>query len=271
MAKLPAPGGDPYTYPGHSGVDFLRGPAWHGKPFYASGPGRVLRTPHNVRGGWWTTIQYDNGATIGYAHQDKRPPVSAGQRVSEGTLIGYVGASGTYVTGPHIHVENLNWATDTGLWSVFDKNRVVGQGSAASTEEEDMPLNSEDKKWIRDEIERGSRLTWTGKSSVNGSKWGDMLRVTYDSVKVGADGVRQDGSLMRYLRAVYDSVRYGKAGVRTHGDLTMRLFTELRAQSAALETLANAQGLDGTAITAAVRESVEKSLEDVSITLTAEG
>ncbi|GAA3925508.1 M23 family metallopeptidase [Microbacterium soli] len=137
MPKLPAPGPDPYTYVGHTGIDFLRGSAWLGKPILASGPGTVLRLTRNLAGGQWTVIRYDMGATVGYAHQDRPPPVRAGQRVREGDVIGWVGQSGTRVTGPHVHVEVIGRATPAAVWEVFDKSRVVGQaqpaGSVAST------------------------------------------------------------------------------------------------------------------------------------------
>lgn len=149
MSKLPAPGSDPYTYPNHSGVDFLRGPAHNGKPIRASGPGKALRTPYTARGGYWTTIQYDNGALIGYAHQNYPPPVKAGQRVAEGLIIGYVGSKGTNVTGPHVHVENLNNPTDTGIWQVFDRNRTIGSSNKTQGDDTDMIINIKGKRGKR--------------------------------------------------------------------------------------------------------------------------
>lgn len=154
MAKMPMPGDDPYDYPGHTGVDFLRGPRNHGKPIRASAPGVVLRTPHNARGGYWTTIQYDKGALIGYAHQDRQPPVKAGERVKLGDIIGYVGANGTNVTGPHVHVENLNNPTAAGIWAVFKRSEVVTEVVPPEEvidiqEESDMIINIAGKKGKR--------------------------------------------------------------------------------------------------------------------------
>ena len=57
MAKLCSPGPDPYTYSGHSGIDFLRGPSWLGKPFYASGEGVIRRLSHNDAGGYWVFVE----------------------------------------------------------------------------------------------------------------------------------------------------------------------------------------------------------------------
>lgn len=130
MAKLPMVGADPYTYPGHSGVDFLRGASWLHKPFYASGPGTVLRLSHNAAGGNWIVIKYDGVAhEVGYCHMDNHDGCPRpGSRVVEGTRLGYVGRTGTRVTGPHVHVEDLAVHTDEAIWAIFDRNRVVGQG-----------------------------------------------------------------------------------------------------------------------------------------------
>lgn len=125
-AKMPMPFGNPRTYKGHSGIDF---PQNRGTPIRASGPGVVLRLSRNAAGGWWTVIRYDNGSTFGYAHQDYRTKaVKPGDRVYEGKIIGHVGSLGKNSTGPHLHLENLYWATEAGVWAFFDRNRVVGQG-----------------------------------------------------------------------------------------------------------------------------------------------
>lgn len=126
-------------------------------------------------------------------------------------------------------------------------------------EEYDMPLSSEDVKKIWDEmpssiIRRIGRYIWVRESSVNGLKWGDMLRV------------------------VYNSVRVGKKGVRHHGELTQEVLSRLNrieahsaASTEALKALANTQGLDGDEILATVREAAERGVAeaaaDMSITL----
>ncbi|WP_417555581.1 peptidoglycan DD-metalloendopeptidase family protein [Microbacterium sp.] len=132
MSKLPAVGADPYTYPGHSGIDFLRGPSWLGKPFYASGPGVIRRLSRNLAGGNWVVVKYDGiPREVGYCHMDSHAGCPApGSRVAEGTRLGYVGRTGSRVTGPHVHVEILGVGTDTAVWQYFDRNRVVGAAPA---------------------------------------------------------------------------------------------------------------------------------------------
>lgn len=129
---LPIPFGNPYTYTGHSGVDF---PQMRGTPFRASGPGVVSSIDYSPRAGHTVWVRYDNGPNVGYCHMDYRTSnVRVGQGVSEGTVLGLVGSLGIASTGPHLHVEVAGHATTAGFWKFFDRNRVVGQGSSAGEE-----------------------------------------------------------------------------------------------------------------------------------------
>lgn len=51
--------------------------------------------------GMWTLIDHANGLSTLYAHQSSIA-VTAGQKVTTGQVIGYVGNTG-YSTGPHLH------------------------------------------------------------------------------------------------------------------------------------------------------------------------
>ena len=129
---LPIPFGNPYTYTGHSGVDF---PQMRGTPFRASGPGVVSSIDYSPRAGHTVWVRYDNGPNVGYCHMDYRTSnVRVGQRVEEGVVLGLVGSLGLASTGPHLHVEVAGHATTAGFWKFFDRNRVVGQGSSAGEE-----------------------------------------------------------------------------------------------------------------------------------------
>jgi len=143
---LPIPFGNPYTYAGHSGVDF---PQMRGTPFRASGPGVVSSIDYSPRAGHTVWVRYDNGPNVGYCHMDYRTSnVRVGQRVSEGTILGLVGSLGLASTGPHLHVEVAGHATTAGFWKFFDRNRVVGQGSSAGEEEKGpfMSLSSAEQR-----------------------------------------------------------------------------------------------------------------------------
>ena len=88
----------------HPGVDMG---APRGTAIYAPLSGTVRATgntdavPGCYSWGKWTLIDHANGLSTLYAHQDVIG-VSAGQRVTTGDIIGYVGNTG-FSTGPHLH------------------------------------------------------------------------------------------------------------------------------------------------------------------------
>ena len=91
---------------GHKGVDFA---APGGTPIYAVASGVVtVATSHSSYGNYvmvyhGTDDQGNTYATL-YAHMNSRPPVSVGQSVTKGQVIGYVGTTGNS-TGNHLHLE----------------------------------------------------------------------------------------------------------------------------------------------------------------------
>ncbi len=84
----------------HKGVDFA-GPV--GTPLYATADGTVVHAGWSSGYGRLVKIQHEFGIETRYAHMS-RLNVKVGQRVSRGTRIGDMGASGR-VTGPHLHYE----------------------------------------------------------------------------------------------------------------------------------------------------------------------
>jgi murein DD-endopeptidase MepM/ murein hydrolase activator NlpD len=84
----------------HTGIDFG---APSGTPIFAAESGVVFSA--GTRGGYGNATVIDHGGGIStlYAHQS-RFGVSAGQQVTRGQVIGYVGSTG-YSTGPHLHFE----------------------------------------------------------------------------------------------------------------------------------------------------------------------
>ncbi len=84
----------------HTGVDIA---APHGATIRATGAGRVVSA--GWQGGYGRTVVIDHGygyRTL-YAHAS-RLTVGTGERVSRGTVVGYVGTTGR-TTGPHVHYE----------------------------------------------------------------------------------------------------------------------------------------------------------------------
>ncbi|MFZ2167713.1 MAG: M23 family metallopeptidase [Minisyncoccia bacterium] len=89
---------------GWNGIDFG---AARGTPIHAAAGGTVIIARSN--GGWnggygnYVVITHSNGSQTLYSHM-KNAIVSAGQSVSSGQVIGYVGSTGLS-TGPHLHFE----------------------------------------------------------------------------------------------------------------------------------------------------------------------
>jgi murein DD-endopeptidase MepM/ murein hydrolase activator NlpD len=82
----------------HGGVDLA---APYGTPIYAAAAGTITQSGY---GDYGNNVYTDTGdALIIYGHMS-RTAVSVGQRVSRGTVLGYVGCSGM-CTGPHLHFE----------------------------------------------------------------------------------------------------------------------------------------------------------------------
>jgi murein DD-endopeptidase MepM/ murein hydrolase activator NlpD len=84
----------------HSGIDFG---ASCGTPIRAAGSGKVLSAAPNDGYGNATVINHGGGLATLYGHQSAFA-VSAGQVVTQGQVIGYVGSTGKS-TGCHLHFE----------------------------------------------------------------------------------------------------------------------------------------------------------------------
>jgi murein DD-endopeptidase MepM/ murein hydrolase activator NlpD len=86
----------------HRGIDYA---AKTGTPVVAAGNGKVTHATYNKYNGNYVFIQHGNGIVTKYLHFSKRA-VKKGQRVKQGQVIGYVGATGL-AAGPHLHYEFL--------------------------------------------------------------------------------------------------------------------------------------------------------------------
>ena len=84
----------------HYGIDIG---ASYGTKIYASDGGVVITSQESYSYGNYVMIAHGNGRYTLYAHMSVRL-VSVDDVVSQGDVIGYVGATG-YATGPHIHFE----------------------------------------------------------------------------------------------------------------------------------------------------------------------
>ena len=83
----------------HNGIDMA---AAQGTPIYATRAGTVTTASYQAGGaGNYVSINHGDGFASIYMHMTHYV-VSAGQKVSQGQLIGYVGSTGIS-TGPHLH------------------------------------------------------------------------------------------------------------------------------------------------------------------------
>jgi len=87
----------------HKGVDMF---ATRNTPLVAVVDGRV-KLSSNSLGGWTVHLYSDTGTVYYYAHlESQATDITSGQRVSRGTVVGYVGNSGNArYTSPHVHFE----------------------------------------------------------------------------------------------------------------------------------------------------------------------
>ncbi len=95
-----------YGSGGHKGRDYA---APGGTPIHAVASGQVITVESHYSYGYYVMIYHGtaddgNNYTTLYAHMQSWPPVSVGQTVSQGDVIGYVGSTGNS-TGNHLHIE----------------------------------------------------------------------------------------------------------------------------------------------------------------------
>ena len=82
----------------HNGVDMA---CSQGTPIYATRSGQVTTATYGGDAGYYVSVNHGDGYASVYMHMTHYV-VSAGQYVSQGQLLGYVGSTGAS-TGPHLH------------------------------------------------------------------------------------------------------------------------------------------------------------------------
>lgn len=85
----------------HKGVDYA---ARTGTPIMAAGDGKISFAGWKNGYGRAVVIEHGQGRSTLYGHMSAWGKYKAGQHVSQGSTIGFVGASGL-ATGPHLHYE----------------------------------------------------------------------------------------------------------------------------------------------------------------------
>jgi hypothetical protein len=102
--------------PTHRGVDLM---SFKGTPIRAAAEGTIVEVVCNIQAGgscdvdgtpqsrgcgWYVKIAHPGKVATLYCHMIGRPPVAAGQKVTAGQVIGYIGSSGRS-SYPHLHFE----------------------------------------------------------------------------------------------------------------------------------------------------------------------
>lgn len=85
----------------HKGVDYAAGT---GTPIMAAGDAVVKSVGWHNGYGKAVELSHGEGKTTFYAHMSRFARIRPGQRIVQGTVIGYVGSTGMS-TGPHLHYE----------------------------------------------------------------------------------------------------------------------------------------------------------------------
>lgn len=86
-------------YTMHTGVDLA---SYQGTPVYASKSGEIDIAVYGYALGNYVVIDHGDGFSTLYAHMTHFV-VSKGDYVTQGQVIGYVGSTGAYSNGPHLH------------------------------------------------------------------------------------------------------------------------------------------------------------------------
>jgi murein DD-endopeptidase MepM/ murein hydrolase activator NlpD len=89
------------TWKQHTGVDMA---APMGTPIRASGDGVVDFVGTQNGYGNLVVLKHWSNYSTAYGHMSRFASLHKGQKVSQGDVIGYVGATG-WATGPHLHYE----------------------------------------------------------------------------------------------------------------------------------------------------------------------
>ena len=99
----------------HKGVDFG---VPTGTPIMAAGDGTVELAGYNGAYGNYVRIRHGNNFGTAYAHMSRiAQGIYTGKRVTQGQIIGFVGATGR-ATGPHLHYEILNGSAQVNPTSI---------------------------------------------------------------------------------------------------------------------------------------------------------
>jgi len=238
-----------YGQLGHNGWDIAVNT---GTPVVASADGTIYFEGWGQNSSWVgavagiaVLINHSDSFT-GYAHLSSTI-VSKGQRVSQGQVIGYSGATGG-VTGPHLHFETFpgspNWKN--GYAGRIDPANYINQ-SVSSGEEEVITrndivqlrvVNSEVKGWDRNKTHTGGYDEQEGNAWV-GQTWQKFVQQAWDegaSYRATKDAwlqaFNERGALVQQLNVAIAE----RAGMQASLDVSNEKLTETTNKITELDT-----------------------------------
>lgn len=90
----------------HYGIDIVASTAGaiYGYKIYSTGSGTVKVATYSSTAGYYVVVVGDGGLTTRYLHMKSQPSVSVNDTVTQSTLLGYVGSTGTS-SGAHLHLD----------------------------------------------------------------------------------------------------------------------------------------------------------------------
>lgn len=121
----------------HAGADFPY--PGIGAPLYAVDDFTVIGAHSSYEGGNWVRLRLPDGVEATYFHMQAPSPLKVGQTGGEGTVVGHMGNTGAYTTGPHVHFETRHPDGTS-----FDPVPYLDRGIAAGGGAQPFPEPKED-------------------------------------------------------------------------------------------------------------------------------
>ena len=118
-----------YGPKGHLGVDFKKHSAGTPVPSWTAGVVVVAGWSRNL--GWIVILRRADGKFAGFCHLLEDSPLSLGNAVAVGQIVGKVGSTGRFSTGPHLHC-TLEPTITIGTTNAIDPLPYIRQAVSAS-------------------------------------------------------------------------------------------------------------------------------------------
>ena len=118
-------GGSPNGF--HNGIDLL--PKTRDRNIYATAEGEIIEFGYDEYMGKYILFETNTGYRLKYGHlktifwQDSAKKLVKGVRVQKGGKLGYMGSTGKWTTGPHLHFEIHKFINTE--WRLLDPKEII--------------------------------------------------------------------------------------------------------------------------------------------------